>query len=253
MGKIKYKSIKNISSMRKLALGAWGDPTDPSVNVELELDITRLNVDQKEFKPLFIKIISKVMNDHPELNRILIRKKFRQRLDNRIFIPTVIKSLKSYDLSGISIDDAFKKNNSELEHEWKQKIANLRTGKNKEINRARKIYHWMPSIFLKQITKLLSFCHYSLNIPISFLGLPDDPFGAVTITFLDKFNIKYAHVPIYAFSRSAITISVGRSYNDKDLRILPLTCTFDHRYFDGMEGGKAYKSLEKYCKNPELI
>ena len=253
MGKIKYTSIKNISSMRKLALGAWANPTDPSVNVEFELEVTELNVSQKEFKPLFIKIISKVMNDHPELNRILIRRKFRQRLDNRIFIPTVIRNKHNFDLSGIYIDNAYSKKKDALENEWNQKISELRTGKNKKINRARKIYQLMPSIGLRLITKLISFLHYTLNIPISLIGLPDDPFGAITVTFLDKFNIKHAHVPIYAFSRSSVTLSVGKSFKISGKDFLPLTCTFDHRYFDGMEGAKAYKTLEMYCKNPSLI
>ncbi len=253
MGKIKYKNINNISSMRKLALGAWSNPSDPSVNVEFELDVTKLNANQKEFKPLFIKIISKVMNEHPELNRILIRRKFRQRLDNRIFIPAVIRSKNNFDLSGIYIDHAYSKNNDVLESEWNQKISELRTGKNKKINRARKIYQLIPSIWLRVITKLISFFHYTLNIPISLIGLPDDPFGAITITFLDKFNIKYAHVPIYAFSRSSVTLSVGKSFKVLDKEFLPLTCTFDHRYFDGMEGAKAYKKLQMYCNNPSLI
>jgi pyruvate/2-oxoglutarate dehydrogenase complex dihydrolipoamide acyltransferase (E2) component len=75
----------------------------------------------------------------------------------------------------------------------------------------------------------------------------------MTVTFLDRFDIKYAHVPIYAFSRSAITISVGTPYMVDDCKKLPITCTFDHRYFDGMEGLKGLKRLRYYCNNPNQL
>ena len=164
--------------------------------------MTRLKTNAKQFRPIFVKIISKVLNEQPEINRVLIRNKFRQRLDNRIFIPTVLRNKGSYDLSGISIDNAYKLTNNELQKNWDKKISDLRAGKNKPIQRAITLYRWMPRLLIKAITKIVAFFHYTLNIPISIFGLPDDPFGAVTITFLDRFNIKYAHVPIYAFSRS---------------------------------------------------
>ena len=42
MGSVQFKTIKGGSSMRKLALGAWSNPTDPSVNVQVDFDVTKL-------------------------------------------------------------------------------------------------------------------------------------------------------------------------------------------------------------------
>lgn len=237
--------------MRKLAIGAWGSPSDPSTNVQFDIDITKL--DKTHLKPHLIKILSKILNEHSDINRILIRRKFRKRLDNRIFIPTVIRNKKFYDLSGIHIDDAYKYKLNELQEIWNEKINALRSGKNKEIKRVIKIYKLLPRFLVKIVTKMLSFIHYSCNIPISIFGLPNDPFGPITVTFLDKFNVRYANVPIYAFSRATMTVSVGKNYIENNRTLLPLSCTFDHRYFDGMEGYKALKKIRYYCSNPEKI
>ena len=253
MGRIKYNTIKNPSSMRKLALGAWKKPSDPSVFVQIELNISKLDIESKYFKPLFIKLISKVLHECPELNRILIRNKFRKRKDNRIFIPTLLKNKRNLDLSGITINNAYTYHINELKEIWDIEITKLRSNQNKPINRSRFIYQMMPNILVKPITKLISFLHYTLNIPLSIVGLPDDPFGAITVTFLDKFNIKYAHVPIYGFSRSGVLLSMGMPFKENNKRIVPITCTFDHRYFDGYEALKAYKKLIYYCNNPNLI
>ena len=84
-------------------------------------------------------------------------------------------------------------------------------------------------------------------------GLPNDPFGSLTLTFLDKFDIKHAHIPIYSFSKSPLTIAIGASYKNNEKTLLPVTVTFDHRHFDGYEGHRAYKKLTQWLKQPSQI
>ena len=100
---------------------------------------------------------------------------------------------------------------------------------------------------------MTDFIHYTLNIPLSWVGLPDDSFGSMTITFLDAFDVRYVHVPIFPFSRYPVIISVGKEYQSGDDYILPMCCTVDHRYFDGFEGGKALKRLRYYFNHPEEL
>ncbi len=231
---VPYKTIKNVSSMRKLALGAWKKPSDPSVNVQLDLDITELadflktNLNH-DLKYYVVKICSTLLKEIPELNTVLIRKKFRQRTNNRIFIPTIFRHKQQIDLNGIWLDDAYKHNIKNLKDIWKRNIYDLRSGKNKETNRAILIFKKLPSIFCKPMIKIIDFIQYTCNISLKTFGLPQDPFGSMTITFLDKFDIRYADIPIFTFSRSAITIAVGKYYINNEKYFLPLTCTFDHR------------------------
>ena len=254
---IKFKTIP-VSSMRKLALGAWGKPSDPSTNVQVDLDVTELVnfIDKKNgisLKQALIKLFSNVLWDVPKLNTILIRHKFRQRLNNRIFIPTILRYNRQIDLNGIFIDDAHAMTFNQLRECWKQKILNLRSGTDPETSRVLFIFKWLPSLICKPVIKLLDFIQYTCNISLKWLGLPNDPFGTMTVTFLDSFNIKYANIPIYSFSRSSICAAVGKLYIENGKKMLPITWTFDHRCFDGFEGHAGLKRMNYYLKNPDQL
>ena len=114
--------------MRKLAIGAWSSPNDPSVNVQLDLDVTKLvaYLDTQPgitLKHALVKIFSTTIHNVPELNTVLIRSKFRQRLNNRIFIPTVFRHRSVLDLNGIAIDDAHAMSLTNLKSTWDQKLV----------------------------------------------------------------------------------------------------------------------------------
>lgn len=244
--------------MRKLALGAWGSPTDPSVNVQVDLDVTRLVEHLKQIpgtslKQAMIKIFSSVLNDIPELNTVIIRNKFRRRLNNRIFIPTVFRNNQQIDLNGICIDNAHGMTLSELNACWVEKISNLRLGKDRPTQRVVSIFKRVPDPLCKPIIRCIDFIQYTCNISLKNVGLPNDPFGSMTVTFLDKLNVRYANIPIYSFSRSAITAAIGEMYDDEKKKKLPITWTFDHRCFDGFEGGLGLKRIHYYLKNPHVL
>ena len=74
----------------------------------------------------------------------------------------------------------------------------------------------------------------------------------MTVTFLDKFNVRYANIPIYSFSRSSISAAI-KIYNNNGQKICPVTWTFDHRCFDGFEGGLGLKRIHYYLNNPDQI
>tara|TARA_A100001015_G_scaffold273576_1_gene329159 strand:+ start:308 stop:1099 length:792 start_codon:yes stop_codon:yes gene_type:complete len=258
MPSVPFKTLKNISSMRKLALGAWDSPKDPSVNVQLDLDITLLihrlsGMPKITLKHAFLKVFSQLLHDVPELNTVLIRNKFRQRKNNRIFIPTLFRHKKIVDLNGVSMDDAFKMTMQELKDNWDQKISDLRSGKNKQNKRAVLIFKYLPSRFSRLLIKIIDFIAYTNNISLNWFGLPSDPFGSMTITYLDKYDIRYAKIPIFPFSRSPITLAIGKTYCENEKTFAPISCTFDHRYFDGHETNKAYKKLKYYLNNPEKV
>ena len=250
MGSVKFKTIKHGSSMRKLALGAWKTPNNPTANVQLDLDITKLLEHLKtqpniQLKHAIIKIFSNVLNEVPALNTIVIRKRFRQRLNNRIFIPTIFRDNHQLDLNGIYLDDAHALSLTELKKVWKNKISSLRSGNDRPTSRVVRLFKRMPDQLCRPVIKCVDFLQYTCNISLQSFGLPNDPFGSMTVTFLDKFNIRYANIPLYSFSRSAITIAVGKQYKEGGTNLLPITCTFDHRCFDGYEGHMAHKNIIK--------
>ena len=201
--------------MRKLAYGAWGKPKDPSTNVQLNIDITTLLNSLPpgiQLKHVLIRLFSMVLYEIPELNTVIIRGKLRQRLNNRIFIPTIFRHQRKMDLNGINIDDAYKKSINEIKHEMNEKISNLRSGKDQRTQRVIRLFKRFPMVLCKPIILAIDFIQYTCNLSLETFGLPTDPFGSMTMTFLDKFNIRYANIPIYGFSKSPVTIAVGKTY-----------------------------------------
>ena len=244
--------------MRKLAIGAWSSPNDPSVNVQLDLDVTKLvaYLDTQPgitLKHALVKIFSTTIHNVPELNTVLIRSKFRQRLNNRIFIPTVFRHRSVLDLNGIAIDDAHAMSLTNLKSTWDKKISDLRSGADRPIHRVAAIFKRLPSWLCRPAIKLVEFIQYTCNVSLGAFGLPNDRFGSMTITFLDKYDIKYAAIPIYSFSRSPITLAIGKTIKEGDKKIVPVTCTFDHRCFDGFEGSLGIKELKKILNQPQLL
>ena len=136
---------------------------------------------------------------------------------------------------------------------WKNKLSDIRSGMNKPVKNAIRIFNFLPQRLCKPVVKLIGFFQYFCNISMKRFGMPDDPFGSITITFLDKFNIRYGNIPIFSFSKSAIVLAVGTPYKEEGNLMLPITCTFDHRLFDGYDGNMAYKKMANYFKSPEKI
>lgn len=258
MKTIPFNPIPSVETMRKFAIGAWSNPTDPTASVQLDVDVTAAmnyvnQLPHCQFKHVLIKAFSCTLKDIPELNRVIIRRRLRQRSVNRLFIPTVFRYKRMVDLNGISMDDAYAMSVTQIAETMSKKVSELRTLSTPRLGRVIRLFHRLPSGLTNALISIISFVQYTCNVSLSMFGLPVDPFGSMMITFLDKFDIRYAHIPLYPFSRTPITISVGAMVQDHGRYSQPLVCTFDHRCFDGYVGAKAIKRLRYYMAYPEAL
>ena len=168
-------------------------------------------------------------------------------------MPTVFRRKGEIDLSGISIDNAYQLSIHDIEQVMKNKVKAIRSFSDPQISRFIKILDFIPVIFMKPIVAIFNRLQYTLNLSLDLIGLPNDRFGSVSITFLASFGIRYAAIPLFPLSRSPITIAVGQAFHSDGRHFLPLGVTFDHRYFDGLEGYHALKKLRYYCQHPDKI
>lgn len=254
--RIPSKKIPSLSSMRRLAIGAWRAPNDPSVQVQLNIDMTPLydhagDAFKKNLKLFLVKLMATILNDIPELNTMIIGRTCRQRTNNRIFIPTIFRHSGMVDLNGFFIDDAHTMTISQLRTLWSEKLAQLRNGQDAPIMRVIRLLNCMPRWMDAPFVWLANQLQFNLNIPMNWLGLPQDRFGSLTITFLDKFNIKYADVPLFPMARSPMLLAVGTPYRDQHRTHVPITCTFDHRCFDGQLLSRAHRRIQRLLASPQ--
>lgn len=247
-----------MTSMRKLAIGAWGSPTDPSVHVQLDINVDALvsklgNAFNQTYKYYVIKALSKTMATHPSLKTTVIGQRFRQRSANRLFIPTVFRHHGRVDLNGISIDDADTMSINELAKCWREKLSNLRTRRDRPTWRVIRVFRRLPTWLATPVMWGIGVIQYGLNVNVARWGLPNDAFGSMTVTFLDAFDVRYANIPLYPYARSSLTLAIGKPYQHNDTHWLPITVTFDHRCLDGYEAARAYKYLKRCLQHPDTL
>tara|TARA_Y100000591_G_C21811419_1_gene688159 strand:- start:59 stop:874 length:816 start_codon:yes stop_codon:yes gene_type:complete len=266
MSNIEIESNYQPSSFRKLAIGAWRSPVDPKVYTKIKCDITHLKPlldNSKEDISLvhfFAKAMGIIYKQYPNLNTALIGNKCYQRKEVTAFIHTHIRNKNHYDLTGITVKDTDKKSLIDISNEITNEVTAIRQGKNEAINQTNRILNCFPSWSYQFLVRLFDFLMNRLNINLSWLGLPKDPFGSYGISAIGSLGFEEAFVPLFPLSRLNMIMGVGKPFkewtfeNEKPKKhlMVNLCFTLDHRYLDGAHVAKPLRLLKKIIKNPDL-
>lgn len=269
MFNIKTKGSPNISYFRKLAIGTWKAPNDSTYYGKVELNLTQVNTylnklnESLEHKISINHVIGKTMglifNQHPDLNITLIRNKPKYRKTVSAFFQTHLRSKKGYDLLGINIDNIHEKSLESVAREVYEKSTELRQKKDSQMEFAKTTITLFPLRLMKIAVKCFNFLMYTLNLNLSFLGLPNDRYGSFGISSIGGLGMEEAYIPLFPFSRCGMMIAVGKptlkpTIQDKEITVAEtviVTFTMDHRYYDGAHLAKPFRLLQKIIANPE--
>ena len=86
-----------------------------------------------------------------------------------------------------------------------------------------------------------------MGLNLSWIGIPNYAFGAITIANLEKTGLDFAYLPIPSISNSSVILSMGikKKIIDKDEKnnfyekiFSNFSFSVDHRFFDGAYGAK---------------
>jgi len=94
------------------------------------------------------------------------------------------------DLTAARVEGADQKTLLQLADELEGVIRAVRERKDKALEKGKGTVGLVPFIFMNLFLKLISFLMYTLNLDLSALGMPKDPFGAVTIQGYDAISEK---------------------------------------------------------------
>ncbi|MBT5092707.1 MAG: hypothetical protein HOM21_00595, partial [Halobacteriovoraceae bacterium] len=210
------------------------------------------------------RAISRCMQARPEINgmirgsRIFLRK--HVALFYQVNIPgSGEDKVKKATLSGAVIHEAENLSTSEIAKKLKEKASNIRTGKDAEMKKNMDVFKILPWWFVRFYLDIASFLMYGLNLNLSFLGIPKDPFGSVMITNIGSLGIDVAWAPLCPYTRVPLLLTVGAT-GDKVVaidgkaevrRILPISITFDHRLIDGIHASHMAAEFKKCFAEPE--
>lgn len=273
MGISGLRKLKKTSIFRKIAMGTWQNTGDPSVYGVLEVDLFKAIPYMKELESkhqvkispvhLVAKAISLVLIDRPEINGIIRFSRIYLRPHVDIFFQVNVPGqgndqIKQATLSGVTIRQAENKSVSEIASELNQKGQDVRDRKKDELAESQKIMTFAPWGLSKWVLNIFSFLIYDLNLNLSFLGIPRDPFGSVMITNVGSLGIDMAWAPLVPYSKVPMLLTLGSIKDspvvvDEKIEIRPIMkigITFDHRFMDGIHAAAMGRHFQKCFSDP---
>lgn len=256
---------EKLSGWRRLAAAAWTEPLDPQVYASLDLDaapvvgfMERAREQGHRITPTCIvgRAAAHALAAVPSANiRIAGGRMYRNESVN-IFFVTATDGGRS--LSGVRIDQAEKKSARELSVELERRSAELKSGSDPVFARARRLMDMTPWPLLKLTLRLASWAAGARAWTVRPLGITATPFGSWMITSVGMFGLPSGFAPLSRLYRIPLLIVVGEICEKpmavdgrvEARSILPLTITFDHRYYDAWAMAELVKPFRDYMANP---
>jgi pyruvate dehydrogenase E2 component (dihydrolipoamide acetyltransferase) len=256
------------SMWRRMSLGNWSNPTDPTVYGRLEVDMSAaLAYAARETERtgarvtpthMVVRAIALALKNLPLANAIVRFSRIYQRRHVDVFCQVAIPGSQP-DLSGAVIRNAADKRPGDIANELKQRADAVRAGKDPDLERTRKTLDLIPSFLYRVVLGAVAFLNYTLNLDLRWAGLPKNAFGSAMVTSIGSLGIPEGFAPLVPMSRTPVLVSVGKVEDRAVVRdgqvvvrpICVLCGTFDHRVMDGLLAGRLVERTLAYLSDPE--
>ncbi len=278
MGK-RWKPLEKYSSWRKISVGMWKTPADPTIYGYETVDVSKLVPYLEEVSRIsgtkvgvaaFVAAITaKVFELYPDLNVMMVNKKVQQRKTVDIFCQVAVGNEKASqaDLSGVKLTGADKMDLVEIAKRLSSRASDVRNGQDAEMEKTKSMVDVVPAWMMGGVLKLVDFLTYNVPFDLDKLGVRSDPFGVAMVTSVGQFNIKQGFAPLVPLSRVPLVVLPGVVHKapivTEDGKVeardaIKCSCTFDHRVFDGYQIGHIVDVIRaglmeptKYFPEPE--
>ena len=257
---------QTLTTYRKIAMASWRHPRDPSTYTWVDLPVAEaqafLKAYPSETRPslthFVAKILANCLEEHPDLNHLLRAGNLYRRARTDLFITTLLNTAAGKDLSGFSLRDVPHLSLGEMARLSEEAVARLKRGEDDETRRVDALTAKMPVWLLRLTMAFEDFCHYTLNVSLRGLGIPDDRFGSAIISNFGVLGIDNALVPLSPYCRCPLIVGMGRTrpmpvVQDGAVAVaecITISFTFDHRYADGAHGGLLMRRFQKIFQHP---
>jgi hypothetical protein len=257
VGNIEYAGPASESSFRRMAMGAWDRPGDPSIYGFLDIDATagqrrvealRAEGRQVTWTHMVARAAALTLQKHPDINVMPRLGRVYRRAAVDVFLQVAIPrgdgAIGSADLSGVKIAHADTKSLGDFASELAERAARVRRHEDPELERSKRGLARVPRLWMRPVLRFLTMLQIQLNLDLRFAGLPRDPFGSIAVSSLGMMGIDTGLAPLFPIGGPPIVLLVGavtpRAVVDAEGRvvarpILRLGGTFDHRCFDGFQ------------------
>lgn len=270
MAHLELTPKKDVSSFRKLAIGTWQTAYDPTVYGTMRIRMDKALNYIERFREvhgvrltvthLVAKAVAEGLKRCPDANAILRFNKIylRNHVTLSVLVVQTDQGDGKVDLTAARIVDADKKSLKELAGDIQDAVDKVRNRKDQALEKSKGTIGLIPFMWMNLFLKLLGFLMYTLNLDLSFLGMPRDAFGGVTITNVGSLGLDIAYVPLVPYTNTPIFIAPGAVLDMPVVedgkvvagKVMSLNASFDHRFIDGFHAGILAKTVKEMMENP---
>ncbi len=270
MAHLELTQKKEVSSFRKMAIGTWQTAYDPTVYGTMRIRMDKAMEYIEKFREvhgvrltvthLVAKAVAEGLKRCPDANAILRFNKIylRDKITLSVLVVQADQGDGKVDLTAARIEDADKKTLKTLAAEMQETIDKVRNRKDKALEKGKGTIGMIPFMWMNVFLKLLGFFMYTLNLDLSFMGMPKDAFGGVTITNVGSLGLDIAYVPLVPYTNTPIFIAPGAVLEMPVVedgkvvvgKVMSLNASFDHRFIDGFHAGVLAKTVKEMMENP---
>jgi len=267
---VKLGRKQKLSAFRKIAIGTWRTAYDPTVYGTVELRMDRALEYMAAFRGatgkrvtvshLAAKAIAAAFQETPSANAVLRWNSLYLRQSVGVFFQVAIvdDGPDGIDLSGFVMHEVEQKSLAGICDEFQEKVHLVRARQDADLERARKIMQRVPSFLLPWILRVTSFFAYTLNLNMSFFGVPKDAFGSVMITNVGSLGLDVVYPPLVPYARLPMLIALGAIQDTPVVengavvvgKTMKVNVTFDHRFIDGVHAAAMAKTLKAWFEQP---
>ncbi|CAN5924479.1 hypothetical protein BH11MYX4_BH11MYX4_51250 [soil metagenome] len=257
-----------LTGWRKIANAVWNAPADPQVYGALDVDATALlaYIHAARARGFHVtathlvgRAVAHALLAEPDLNVRLVGDRAIPRDSIDVFFITAVDH--GRDLTGVKIVDADRKSAVTVARELDERSHKMKDGHDPDFTRAKRTMDALPRALLRPALQLIAWLTGKRALAVRPLGLVASPFGSAMITSVGMFGLPMGFAPLAWMYEVPLLILVGE-ITEKPVaadghvevrHILPITATFDHRYVDGAQLGRALDGFRKYLAHPSAF
>ena len=265
-----WKKPENLSSWRKISVGMWKRPSDPTIygheTVDVEdlvayLDeVSEASGSKVTMTAYLTKITTDVLTEYPKLNSIVVGNKVLQRKQIDAFCQVSVANEQggSADLSGVKIANSDELTLPEIADRLHRRADKVRKGRDKEIEQTKSMLDKIPAMVLPQLMRVVDVLTYAVPLDLGKLGIRNDPFGSFMVTNCAPFDIRLGFAPLVPFARTPMVLLPGiiedHVFVEDGEPVVKKGCqicfTLDHRCYDGLQIGQMVRGLRGRLEHP---
>lgn len=256
---------ERVTGWRRIASAMWDPPNDPQIYGALDVDARPLVAFLEEARALGHRVtpthlvgraVAHALEAVPELNVRIRRGRAKLRSSVDIFFITAVRG--GNDLSGVKIADVPHKSVVEVAAELNPRAATLRTGRDPELHRTKRMTDALPPRLLRRMLHATAFLTEDLGVDVPLLALHKEPFGSAMITSIGMFGLPSGFAPLAWMYDVPLLVLVGELVERPVVEdgavvarmMLPISATIDHRYVDGSHVSRAMRAFREYLAAP---